>query len=371
MTPSMPRDGAPFFNPSFGNRPLRIVGRERELNAIRAGLSGAPGSELRALMVTGQRSYGKTALLVEIESMASELGFVCASVTVNRSMLQNVLDGLQLAGADALRQRTTVDGLTVGALGFTLGVEVTRALAEVSGFQAKLGVIVDRLESKGLGACILVDEVQPNSEELRELTQAYQYLAGRGHNIALIMAGLPRCVSKVLNDKVSTFLYRAERIDLGSLINDDIFLYFAQAFPQMGIVFEEGAMMDAVRATGGAPYLMQLVGRNIAMLAPADGFVSHDIVDQAIELAREKFFRNVCMPCLDTMSLRDIAFCRAMLEDSGPSHASELKLRLGMTDEDYQQTRRRNIDNGIIVARGYGVVEFAMPLFAEFLREEG
>lgn len=363
-------DGAPFFNPSFGNRPLRIVGRESELAAIEAGLKSIPGSELRAPIIIGQRSFGKTAMLIEAETIASKLGFACASVAVNRSMLQGILDGLLISGGKAVKRGAKLEGLSVGALGFSLGVDVDRGGAGVEGFQAKLGIMLDKLEDAGLGACILVDEVQPNFEELRELTQAYQYYAGRGRDIALIMAGLPRCVSKALNDKVSTFLYRAERINLGTIPIDDVYLYFAQAFSEMGIAFEDGVLLDAARATGGMPYMMQLVGRNISMLSSGDTPINADLAGKAIELAKEKLGRNVFAPCLDAMSMRDIEFARAMLEDEGKSNASDLKARLGISDADYQQVRRRNIDNGIIVSRGYGSVAFAMPYFDEYLRKE-
>lgn len=364
------RDGSPYFNPSFGNRPLRIVGREHELSLIDRGLRGIPGSELRAPIIIGQRSFGKTAMLIEAEAMARDLGFATASVAVNRSMLQNVLDGLMTSGGKILGMRAHVDEITVGALGITLGVGLTRELAEVGGFQAKLGIMLDRLKERGLGACMLVDEIQPNFEELRELTQAYQHFVGRGYNIALIMAGLPRCVSSTLNDKVSTFLYRAERIELGPIATDDIYLYFAQSFSQMNIVFDDGELMNAAAACAGMPYMMQLMGRNLSMLATDGKAVGPSVVKEAASLSLEKLGRNVFAPCLDTMSERDIAFARAMLKDGGASRAADLKKRLGMSDADYQQTRRRNIDNGIIVAKGYGSVAFAMPYFADYLRRE-
>lgn len=364
-------DGYPYFNPSFGNRPLRIVGRERELSLIRAGLTSAPGTELRAPIIIGQRSFGKTAMLIEAESIARDLNFAVASVAVNKSMLQNILDGLMTSAAHSIKPKAQVDEFTVGALGVTLGIGLKRDLDEVAGFQAKLGIVLDKLEEKGLGACVLVDEVQPNFEELRELTQAYQHYAGRGKNIALIMAGLPRCVSSTLNDKVSTFLYRAERIELTGLATDDIYLYFSQAFSQMGLAFEDGEMRRAAELCGGMPYMMQLVGRNISMLATEDKRVGATTVNEAVDLAKSRIERNVFAPCIDTMSSRDLEFAYAMLEDDGVSRAADLKARLGMSDADYQQTRRRNIDNGIVVAKGYGTLAFAMPYFADYLRSEG
>ena len=284
-------------------------------------------------------------------------------------MLQDVLDGLQTAAGKVASGRMKIDEVALGALGFNIGIGVSRESNDVVGFQARLGILLDKLEAVGLGACILVDEIQPNFEELRELTQAYQHYAGRGRNIALVMAGLPRSVSQTLNDKVSTFLYRAERLELDAIPTDDVYLYFTQAFGQLGICLDGDQMMRAALATGGMPYMMQLIGRNIVSLASPDGVAAKAVVDDAVRLALEKLYRNVFTPCMDTMSSRDVEFTRAMLADGGVSKAADLKARLGMSDEIYQQTRRRNIDNGIIVARGYGAVAFAMPYFADWLRQ--
>ena len=48
---------------------------------------------------------------------------------------------------------------------------------------------------------ILIDELQANSEEIRQLVSLYQELVGERLNVALVMAGLPGAVSATLNDK--------------------------------------------------------------------------------------------------------------------------------------------------------------------------
>ena len=67
------------FTPAFGNRPSKLVGRDRELSLILNGLDARPGSKERAVVLLGQRGYGKTVPLWEIADRARERGFVVAT----------------------------------------------------------------------------------------------------------------------------------------------------------------------------------------------------------------------------------------------------------------------------------------------------
>ena len=55
-----------IFVPSFGNRPRILVGREDILRQFELCLDSIPGSRERAVLLLGQRGYGKTVLLLEL-----------------------------------------------------------------------------------------------------------------------------------------------------------------------------------------------------------------------------------------------------------------------------------------------------------------
>ncbi len=73
-------------------------------------------------------------MLIEAESMVQSLGFACASVAVNRSMLQNTLDGLLTSGNSAIAKKAHVSDVSIGAPGVSFNVSVTREMDEVKGF---------------------------------------------------------------------------------------------------------------------------------------------------------------------------------------------------------------------------------------------
>ena len=71
-----------IFSPSFGNRPSYLVGRQDIMTSLIEGLSSAPGSKDRAVVLLGQRGSGKTVLLWELAERAAKDGLVVASPTI-------------------------------------------------------------------------------------------------------------------------------------------------------------------------------------------------------------------------------------------------------------------------------------------------
>ena len=87
-----------LFSPAFGNRPQIFVGRRDTINDVMSGLKEMPGSKERAVLLLGQRGYGKTVLLLELADEASQAGYVVASPTVvSTGMLNRILEKLSVA----------------------------------------------------------------------------------------------------------------------------------------------------------------------------------------------------------------------------------------------------------------------------------
>jgi Cdc6-like AAA superfamily ATPase len=65
----------PVFQPSFGNRPEQLVGRNDVLDQLMSDLQSYPGSAERATLLVGQRGMGKTALLIELAEKAKNFDY--------------------------------------------------------------------------------------------------------------------------------------------------------------------------------------------------------------------------------------------------------------------------------------------------------
>ena len=165
-----------IFSPSFGNRPSYLVGRETVISTFISGLEQEPGNRDRAMLMLGQRGSGKTVLLWELADRARKLGFV---------------EKIQEAGKPYVNKRR-LPKLASGSLsvfGLSAGLEFTRDVQETKSFQFKLTQLARKLTEQGHGILILIDELQANSPEIRQLVTAYQELVGERLNVALVMAG--------------------------------------------------------------------------------------------------------------------------------------------------------------------------------------
>lgn len=361
-----------IFSPSFGNRPTYLVGRDAVIQDFLDGLKTRPGSKERAVMMLGQRGCGKTVLLWELADRARNAGFVVASPTIaSEDMLERIIEKIQDDGERYINERKThISGGNIGVLGFTAGLQVSRDAHETKSFSYKLTQLCKRITKQGSGVLILVDELQANTPEIRQLVIAYQELVGEQQNIALVMAGLPGAVSATLNDKVLTFLNRAKKTELEALRTSEVDAFFQKSFEQLGIQISDQLRRKAAEASAGSPYLLQLIGHSVVMYATDEGYVGEKELEPALTSAKHDFKNDVCKTTLAALSEKDIAFAQAISKDGQTSKMSTIAKRMGVTPDYAQKYRKRLIDAGIIEASGHGMVSFAVPYLADYLHEE-
>ena len=244
-------------------------------------------------------------------------------------------------------------------------------MQETKSFQFKLTQLARKLTEQGHGILILIDELQANSPEIRQLVTAYQELVGERLNVALVMAGLPGAVSATLNDRVLTFLNRARKVTLEPLSVGDVDTYYQRAFEELDLDIPSDLRLDAARATQGSPYMLQLIGYNIANRCQAGERATRKLVDGAIEASKVDFENDVCETTLAALSDQDVAFLAAMADDEDTvSRISDVAKRMSVTPDYAQKYRRRLIDAGVIEQARRGYVRFAVPYMADYLRSQ-
>ena len=361
-----------IFSPSFGNRPSYLVGREATLRSLLAGLGSTPGSRERAVILLGQRGSGKTVLLWELADRAAEGGLVVATPTIaSEDMLTRIVEKIQERGERyAEAAGPALSGGSLGALGFSIGLQFTREVQETKTTQFKLVQLVRKLTASGHGTLILVDELQANAPEIRQLVTVYQEMVGEGLDVSLVMAGLPAAVSATLNDRVLTFLNRARKVELAPLSVSDVDAFYADAFRKLDVRIEQSWRREAAQLTFGSPYMLQLVGHAISHRADDTGNISREAFDEAVSSARDDFENDVCSTTLAALSERDVEFLLAMSHDTDESRVSDVAERMGVTVDYAQKYRKRLIDAGVIEASRRGFVRFAVPYLTDHLRKQ-
>lgn len=360
-----------FFQPTFGNRPNQYIGRDGVIEQFMEGLQEPIGSRDRCTLFLGRRGMGKTALLLELNDRAKKAGYVVARVTAHEGMSKAIIEQLQLNGSAYFNdEKRKLSGVTAGVLGFTVGLTFSEAAERQYGFRSKMSLLCDKLAKKGKGALILIDEVCA-SAAMREVASAYQELVGDGKNIAMAMAGLPHAVSSVLNDKVLTFLNRANKVELGLISTNLISSYYEQTFKSLGIKISDDILDRAALSTRGFPYLMQLIGYYVVQYTKEKGTVNSSVMDKVEKAAFGDLQDNVFKPILSPLSDNDIKFLKSMARCEGTVTTAKLQEAIGENGPAIQPYRKRLLEAGVIEAPRRGELVFAVPYLAEYLAEKG
>jgi energy-coupling factor transporter ATP-binding protein EcfA2 len=352
-----------LFNPRFGLRPDLFIGRKSIIDTLLSA-QDSTNSPYRTTFVTGIRGSGKTSLLSDIAMEFERRGEVVVSVSETDDMLAAIIDQLLLKSGSGGRKIT---GISAAALGFSFGVSLSEE-AQTHSFRGALGKILTALKKHGVSPIILIDEASGETKALREFASTHQLLVREGLDMMVVAAGLPKAVSKVLTERVLTFLQRAGRIKLDPLPMDEIMDSYLKVFSEKDPKIPYELVKTLSGQTCGFPYLYQLIGYYVMELS--GGRVNDAVAANAVRRSKELLFENVLAMLFRDTTEKEKDFLFAMLEDPSESAFGAIADRMGVTKGYAAKYRQRLLDAMLVESAGYGKLRYAPPLFAEFLSAE-
>lgn len=352
------------FKPTAGAEPPVLAGRKKVIDDFTDGLTEGPGAPGRLMRISGPRGSGKTVLLTELGDIAKGKGWVVVDETAGKGLVDRITERLvrQLPEANASMD---IDlGFVkahAGVSSGTGGADIRTVLDEAAGRIGKKGVLVT------------VDEVQDADKgEMAAISQAVQHLIREKKDVAFVFAGLTMGVADFINGEAMTFLRRAKAEQLKSIPDDDVAAAFEKTFGDSGMPIAGNALSDAVAATGGYAYMVQLVGYNVWKVArrhfgesPA---VTTEDVREGAEMAMEDYVEAVIEPALSRLSKRAMSYLVEMSGSDGPSSTGCVAKSLGVPAQSLSNVRASLIAKQVIEpteARGY--VDFAIPWMREYV----
>lgn len=356
------------FTPGFGQIPPVLAGREYIVRDISFALQSEGHDPNLTTLFVGARGSGKTTLLNLIAEDARSYGWVSAQVSAIPGMLDDILINAQRALQDMVGRAPNKQLTSVGVGGISLAWEQTEV--QRRNWRSDITDILDALAALNSGLLITVDEVQAGFEELVQLASVYQHLVGERRRVALLLAGLPYQVSRMLNDKSITFLRRATRHNLGRIDDLSIFDALDSTVRNAGRDIDGDALNAAVDAIDGSPYMMQLVGYRMWAARPESQSISCEDAHNGIRRATAEMRERILETTWEELSEGDIRFLAAMLEDERHSKTSVIAERLGVSAGYAAQYRRRLMEAGVISQRSRGVVGFDLPGWREFMQDK-
>jgi hypothetical protein len=349
----MPRPN--HFKPTAGAVPPLLVGRQDVLDEFQESIEGGPGAPGLLQLFSGARGVGKTVMLNKLGEAGLSNGWVVIHETATEGMMARIAQQVrhhrrELGSPE--RKRLTEPSLPNWMGGG--GTAWSDTADPEPSWRQELSALLDVLERHGTGLAITVDEIHGiGKEEMRQLSTQVQQLIREGRTVALLMAGLPKAVHDLLPGDVSieevAESFRRIVIDGGRAITDDLADRCAEA-------------------TGGYPFMIQLVGYHVWRQGKT-GPITADHVEDGVDAARARIGNLVHAAALADLSDVDRSFLVHMATDDGPSRTSEVGARMGRDGNYANVYRARLIAAGMIRPVGQGLVDFEAPYMREYLRE--
>jgi hypothetical protein len=352
------------FNPSFGEMPDNMLGREQILAKIRNAFDNNLKDPYRTVLFSGARGIGKTILLEKIVEISLEYGFVSVNLTAGNTMLKDLFDQLFERTQHLLSRKRKIKSVSIKQF----SVEFFND-DEGLGLRTRLERMLSKLNDLGIGLLITIDEIYKTAPGLGEIIIAYQHYKREGRNIALMLAGLPKNVSDILSDseetKNFTFLRRAERVVLKDICIDDVTEMYYSTFNNAEKTLSPGDAAFMAEATKGYPFMIQLVGYYIWQAT--GGKVERNNIVDGIEEAKERLGILVFDASINDISEKDLFFLKTMATFETPVQTSDIQKKMHVSQGYIQQYRARLLETELIYSPSYGKLDFSIPYLKEYL----
>jgi hypothetical protein len=379
------------YTPGAGRKPRLLAGRDPDLENVRALVERlSDGGYERSLIYSGLRGVGKTVLLMEFDALASEAGWATTDVQEVGSQPDFRVTFARMA-ARLLREisrkhrvKDRVDralgvvkafSIAVpGAVQLKLDVDAASGIADsgdpeqdLSELIAEIGEVAQQTRS---GALFLIDEMQNlDTPALAAICMAFQAVSRRGLPVALVGAGLPDLQVRLISAKPYAdrlFQYR----ELDRLADAAARAALIGPAGSLGVDFDEEAARQVVREAAGYPYFLQEYGLELWNTVEQPPITAADM-NTVREIVNDSLARSFFGPRFQLATDSEQRYLAAMAALGEPPYrSSDVASRYGARDQRGVSVHRDSlIQKGLIWSPRRGQLDFTVPLFADFLRD--
>jgi hypothetical protein len=221
-----------------------------------------------------------------------------------------------------------------------------------------------------MGALFLIDEMQNlETRSLSAICMAFQAVSRAGLPVAMVGAGLPDLRVRLLAAKpYADRLFTYE--ELGRLSEPAARSALVGPAAAAGADYDEEAVRQIVAEAAGFPYFIQEYGRELWNFAEATPITVADL-DSARGIVKDSLARSFFGTRFEMATDTEQRYLAAMGSlGEGPYPVGEVARAFGANDQRRVSMHRESlIQKGLIWSPRRGQVDFTVPLFAEFLKE--
>jgi AAA ATPase domain len=379
------------YTPGAGRKPPNLAGRERDLENFQSLIERlAAGGYERSLIYSGLRGVGKTVLLMELDVLATEAGWATTDVQEVGSQPDFRVTFARMA-ARLLREMSRKHRIK-DRVDRALSVVKAFSIAVPAGVQLKLDVeaatgvadsgdpeqdLTDLVREIGevaritrAGALFLVDEMHNlDASSLAAICIAFQAISRNALPVAMVGAGLPDLQVRLMSAKPYAdrlFQYH----ELGRLSDAAARSALIAPAATRGVGYQEPAALQVVHESAGYPYFIQEYGLELWNHAESSPITTAD-VEAVNEIVTDSLARNFFGTRFQLATDAEQRYLAAMASfDQPPYRSAEVAKAYGAKSQRGVSIHRDGlIQKGLIWAPRRGQLDFTVPLFAEYLRE--
>lgn len=338
------------FTITFGQEPASYIIRgDDSSNIIRDLNEDTPLTHM--YMITGPRGCGKTVLLGSIfKHFKSENNWV--TILLNSS--KDLLEGLASSLYDNPKARYLFleKEFSFSFHGFSFSLKGKTPVLTIETLIEKM---LDKIKAKNMRVLIAIDEVVSDSY-MKIFAKTFQNLLVKDYPVFLLMTSLYDNISKLQDEKSLTFLYRAPKVYLSPLNYAAIANSYKSIFS-----IDDKTALDLTRLTKGYAYAYQVLGYLLfkSNKKNIDSQILSDFDQYLQEYVYEKMWSE--------LSKNDQLILKA-IGDNEIITIKEILKKTGMTNSYFSSYRKKLIKSGILISPGYGLLQFALPRFNEYIK---
>lgn len=336
---------------TFGKKPNQYIISPEDSNEIIDSFSSENPSQ-QIFLISGVRGSGKTVLMTDVaQSFERMEDWVVVDLNSEDDMLKSL--GAKLYSNSKLSSYFNNLKINLSVLGIGAELDVSNPVVDMHTIVESL---ILELSKQGKKVLICIDEVY-NNKHMRAFAGAFQILVRKDYPVFLLMTGLYENVRSIQDEKNLTFLYRAPRISTSPLNIGAIARNYQEV---LGIAKDEALRM--ARLTKGYAFAFQVLGYLIYKNGGYDDTVISDLRIYLEDYVYGKI--------LSELSEKDREVIKAIAK-SEDGKVETIRNILGYTTNQLNPYRKRLIDKGIVNSTAYGYLDFTLPLFREFVEENG
>ena len=247
----------------------------------------------------------------------------------------------------------------------------TRVIPEqdLAGLLREIGEVA---QANQMGALFLIDEMQNlDGPALAAICMAFQAISRAGLPVTMVGAGLPDLRVRLLAAKPY-----ADRLfsyaELGRLSESAAWSALVGPASTAGVAYDEKTARQIVTEAAGFPYFLQEYGRELWNFAETSPIVEADL-DGARPIVKDTLARNFFGTRFEMATDTEQKYLGAMASlGTGPYPVAAVAKAFGAPDQRRVSMHRDSlIGKGLIWSPRRGQVDFTVPLFDEFIRENG